>query len=100
MWRWSGRGEGEGTEIDMARQSAVGIDAGEVDTDQVDADDEGLSILVGSSRPMTRSTAAQEGSLTVSDGRRRPVEERSAVGEIGDWGRRYLRSHPLMSLAT
>jgi hypothetical protein len=44
MWRWSGRGEGEDTEIDMARQSAVGIDAGEVDTDQVDADDEGLSI--------------------------------------------------------
>ena len=25
---------------------------------------------------------------------------RSAVGEIGDWGRRYLRSHPLMALHT
>jgi phospholipid/cholesterol/gamma-HCH transport system permease protein len=27
-------------------------------------------------------------------------EKRSAVGEIGDWGRRYVRTHPLLSLHT
>lgn len=26
--------------------------------------------------------------------------ERSAVGEVGDWGRRYVRNHPLQSLQT
>ena len=29
-----------------------------------------------------------------------PADARSAVGEIGDWGRRFLRSHPLQSLNT
>ncbi|MEE3753124.1 MlaE family ABC transporter permease [Mycobacterium intracellulare] len=29
-----------------------------------------------------------------------PTGERSAVREIGDWGRRYLRSHPLQSVHT
>ena len=30
----------------------------------------------------------------------RPVDERSALAEIGAWVRRYLRSHPLESLST
>lgn len=30
----------------------------------------------------------------------RPARQRSAIGEIGGWGRRYLRSHPLRSLQT
>lgn len=38
------------------------------------------------------STASQED--------QRPVGERSAVGEIVAWGRRYLHSHPLESLHT
>lgn len=29
-----------------------------------------------------------------------PFHKRSALGDIGDWGRRYLRSHPLRSLDT
>src|ERR1700728_3730121 len=39
-------------------------------------------------------------SVTASPELRRPVSERSAVREIGDWGRRYLQSHPLLSLHT
>jgi phospholipid/cholesterol/gamma-HCH transport system permease protein len=93
--RWSGRGESGDTEIDTARQSAIGIDGGEVDADQLDVGEP-----AGSSRPIARSTAAHGESSTVSDGPRPQVEERSAVGEISNWGRRYLRSHPLMSLGT
>jgi len=38
--------------------------------------------------------------LTANHARSRPPETRSAVREIGDWGRRYMRSHPLQSLHT
>ena len=38
--------------------------------------------------------------MTVVDGPRQPVDERSALGEIRDWGRRYLDNHPFMSLGT
>jgi phospholipid/cholesterol/gamma-HCH transport system permease protein len=66
----------------------------------MDVDERGLSRPAGPSLPIGRSTAAHGESSTVSDGPRPPDDERSAVGEIGDWGRRYLRSHPLMSLGT
>ncbi|WP_233213567.1 MlaE family ABC transporter permease [Mycobacterium hubeiense] len=38
--------------------------------------------------------------MTVTDGSRPSVDEQSAVEEIGDWGRRYVRNHPLESLQT
>jgi phospholipid/cholesterol/gamma-HCH transport system permease protein len=41
--------------------------------------------------------------VTATDEMRSPIEpsgERSAVREIGHWGQRYLRSHPLQSLHT
>ncbi len=38
--------------------------------------------------------------MTANHARSRPPETRSAVREIGDWGRRYMRSHPLQSLHT
>jgi phospholipid/cholesterol/gamma-HCH transport system permease protein len=38
--------------------------------------------------------------LTASPEDQRPLGERSAVGEIGAWGRLYLQSHPLQSLRT
>jgi phospholipid/cholesterol/gamma-HCH transport system permease protein len=38
--------------------------------------------------------------LIASQEDQRPLGERSALGEIGDWARRYLRSHPLQSLHT
>jgi len=38
--------------------------------------------------------------VTASPGLQAGVDERSAVGEIGAWGKRYVRSHPLQSLET
>jgi phospholipid/cholesterol/gamma-HCH transport system permease protein len=38
--------------------------------------------------------------LTASQEDQRPLGERSAVGEVAGWGRRYLQSHPLLSLHT
>jgi hypothetical protein len=38
--------------------------------------------------------------VTASPGLQAGVDERSAVGEIRAWGKRYVRSHPLQSLET
>jgi phospholipid/cholesterol/gamma-HCH transport system permease protein len=38
--------------------------------------------------------------LTASQEDQRPLSERSALREIGGWGRRYVQSHPLLSLHT
>ena len=38
--------------------------------------------------------------VTASPGLQAGVDERAAVGEIGAWGKRYVRSHPLQSLET
>jgi hypothetical protein len=38
--------------------------------------------------------------VTATPGARAGVDERSAVGEIGAWGKGYVRAHPLQSLET
>ncbi|WP_211695323.1 ABC transporter permease [Mycobacterium spongiae] len=38
--------------------------------------------------------------MTVVDGPRRQADDRSALGEIGSWFRRYLHNHPATSLGT
>ena len=44
--------------------------------------------------------AADASLLTAPRGAERPADRRSAVREIADWARRYLRSHPLLALNT